>query len=292
MIDGALTWLDGASMEEVPAPAARTYKPHAVALEPLSGEVRSIPALVAQKNASGDLGRFKARVRALPVVDVQTLIARIAVTDDALMLWALHLALDKRGIAPALRWPANTASAQNEFVTFAADLHWFTKRNEQHQPLFKGWVRTLRHPPASPAWHAAVHQQYIFVAPRYSLSHQCAKGLALSERQRLELMTLPTNAQQAERRQLNECRFSDLRERLLTHAMANPDKSGARQPPAIANRRAGLWRTYVLSGRCKTTTAQNWYLLTGETNPDTGKPVTRQAVGKQLSIVEVAARVA
>lgn len=281
-----LTWHDGATVEGISAPARKAPKPHAGAREPLSDEVRSIPALVAQKNTSGDLERFKTRVSVLPTADTQTLITRIAVTDDALMLWAIHLALDKRGIAPALRWPPNTDNPQNEFITFAADLHWFAKRNPVHRPRFRGWAGVFRHLPASPAWHATTHRQYLFVAPRYSLAYMCSKGLALSERQRLEFMMLPTNAMQAERRQLHADKFAELRAQLLTHAVANRDKSGVRQPHDVANRRAALWRTHLLTGRSCAATAQNWHLLTGETTPKTGRPVTRQALDKQLSIVE------
>lgn len=286
MTDEPLSWIDGTTLEDMPAPARKAPKPHAGAGEPLWDDVRSIPALVVQKSTSRDLERFKTRVSALRTVDTQTLVTRIAVTDDALMLWAIHLALDKRGVAPALRWPSNTSNQQNEFIAFAADLYWFTKRNPDHKPSFRGWARALTHPPASPQWHAAIHRQYVFAAPRYSLAHYCGKALALTKGHCSELMTLPTNAMQAERRRLQSDRFADLRAQLLTYATENPDKSGARQPHDIANRRAALWRTYVLSGRCKATNAKNWFLLTGETNSATGKPITRQALDKQLDVVE------
>lgn len=279
MLDQPFALLDGATIEGIPAPALKAPKPYAGAGEPLSDEVRSIPALVALKNASGDLEHFKARTLALHEQDSRTLIARIATTGDALTLWALHLTLDKRDVAPALRWPANTNDQQCEFVNFVADLHWFVKRNPGHKTGYRSWASLLRHPPASPAWHIVAHRLYLFISARHSIPHWCSRGLALSERQRLELTTLPTTAQQATRRQLQAERFAELRERLLTHAMEHPDKSGKRQPHEVANRRAAIWRTHLLSGKCQATTAKNWHLLTGH-------PLTRQALAKQIAIVE------
>lgn len=280
MIDTPMTWRDGATVEGIPpAPARPRTKAPAGAGELIDCAVLSIPQLTVQKAAGGDMEHFKTRALALRDQDTRTLIARISTADDALMLWALHLTLDKHGIAPALRWPANTNDQQAEFITFAADLFWLCKRHPNHRPAYRGWVRALAHSPASPQWHTAVHQLYRFVAPRRSLSHYSAKALALTERQRLELQTLPSNGMQAERRQLQPERFADLRARLLTHTMGHPDKSGAHQPHDIANRRAALWRTYVLSGRRQNATAANWALLTGET-------VSRQALSRQLSIIE------
>lgn len=88
-----------------------------------------------------------------------------------------------------------------------------------------------------------MHRQYCFDAARYSLAYVRAKGLGLNDHQRQELMMLPTNAMQAERRQLQPEAFATLRENLFAHAIANPDKSGLRQAGDIANRRAALWRT-------------------------------------------------
>lgn len=278
-----LTWRDGATMEGIPAPVSKAKTPAAGAGEPLDCEVLSIPQLIAQKVASGDLATFKTRVLALCEQDSQALIARIATTGDTLTLWFIHLTLDKRGIAPALRWPANDDSQQSEFITFAADLLWLSRRYPDHKPNYRGWARALAHQPPSPHWHAAVHRQYLFAAPRYSLAHYCSKALALAERQRQELMTLPTATMASERRQLQSERFTELRERLLTHAMGHRDKAGKHQPHDIANRRAALWRTYVLCGKCKATTTHNWHLLTSAT---TGKPITRQALAKQLVIIE------
>lgn len=275
-----LTWWDGAAIEPELLPAKRTggllTPPPCGGLH--SEDVRSIPSLIAEKSASGDLTRFKAIVRALPTADTQSLILRIATTTDPLTLWAIHCTLDKRDIAPALRWPENDESPQAEFINYSADLLWFCKRNRSHFPLYRGWRGAFTNYPASPKWHATIHRQFVFLYSRYALSFKTAKGLALTDTQRQNLMVLQTNAMQSERRQLHTKKFAMFREHLLTHAVEHPDKSGLHRPEAIANRRAGLWRVYVLSGRDKTATSKNWQRLTGET-------MTRQAIAKQLVIV-------
>ncbi len=263
-------------------PPARTrvaLGPLAGAGEPLGDVILPMPTLVARKAASGDLAAFKARVKALPEARTQTLIARISVTDDALLLWAIHCVLAGRGIAPALRWPGNTDDPQNELITFAAEVHWLARRSPEHQPKFRGWARTLACLPGSPDWHLAVHRQFLYVASRGSVAHLCAVGLALTDRQRQESMLFPTTAMQADRRHLQPERFEEIRARLLAHAMEHPDRSGTRPPHDVAARRAALWRVYVLSCRNKAAMVRNWHSLTGEC-------VSRQALDRQVHIVE------
>lgn len=249
-----------------------------IRVEPLTDDVRSISQLIAERSYRGDLARLAATIRALPATGTQTLVLRLATTADALALWAMHLELARRDIPPAQRWPANQESAQAEFITWLADLHWIAMRYPGHEPRFRGWRGVFTHPPASPAWHATAHRQYLFVRPRYSVAHWCAKGLALTEPQRRDLLAMPTNAMQADRRPLRPEQFAAIRERLLNHAVAHPDRSGMRTPEAIANRRARLWRVFVLAGRDHTATAKHWRNLTGET-------LSRQAIAKQISAV-------
>lgn len=71
MIDAPLTWLNCSTIEGIPAPERKQSKSPAEADEPLAREVRSIPALIAQKVASANLEHFKARVRALPTQSTQ-----------------------------------------------------------------------------------------------------------------------------------------------------------------------------------------------------------------------------
>ena len=278
--DEPMTWRDGAATkpEWLPVKRERAVRPPHAHEGLHSDEVLSISRLIAEKSVSGDLPRFKATVNALAITDTQTLILRLATTTDPLTLWAIHCTLDRLDIAPALRWPANEESPQSEYINYSADLLWFCKRNPRHQPTYRGWRGAFTHTPASPAWHATIHRQFVFLYNRYALSFKTSKGLALDDSHRQDLMMLKTNAMQAERRQLDPEKFAALRERLLSFAIKHPDKSGLHRPDAIANRRAGLWRVYVLSGRRKTATTKNWQRLTSET-------LTRQAVTKQLAIV-------
>ena len=91
--------------------------------------VHSIARLTAEKAVSGDLVRFKTALLALRTTRTDHLILRIATTADPLMLWALHGTLDKRGIAPCLRWPKNDSTPQMVFITWLADVHWLATHN-------------------------------------------------------------------------------------------------------------------------------------------------------------------
>jgi hypothetical protein len=118
----------------------------------------------------------------------------------------------------------------------------------------------------------------VYISERHGLAHWCSKGLALTDRQRTDLMTLPTKSMAADRRQLAPGAAADLLLALLADAHAHPDRSGQRQPQAIANRRAHLWQTFILAGRSMTKTAQHWALITEE-------PISRQALAKQVDAV-------
>lgn len=255
--------------ESRPAPRARPEGVH------------SIARLIAEKNASRDLDRFKMGVLALKTTDTQTLILKIATCSDPLMLWAIHATLDGRGIAPALRWPANTSTEQMKFIGWLADLRWFAKRNPDHRPKFRGWVRLLTETPGSPAWLEMTYWIFTAMYGRQNVTSRTARGLALTHDQRQHLMMLPTSRMVTARLELQPTAFAETRQRLLSHAVESPDKSGTRTPEAIANRRAGLWRTHLLSEGGPTTTAENWRLLTGET-------VSRQAISRHLEAIKTA----
>jgi hypothetical protein len=251
--------------------------------EPTNEAVHSVPRLVADKRDYGDPEAFRRAVKAMRETDTRTLVVRIATTGDPLLLWAIHIVLDGRGVAPALRWPANDASPQGEYLTWLADMFWFAKRNHGHKPSYRGWQGLFTHPTASLKWHATAYRQYLFVAARYSIAHWCSKGIGLTEPQRSQLLTLPTNAMQSDRRQLCPERFEALQDRIASYAMQHPDRSRRHSPHAVANRRALLWRVFVLSARNHTATAMNWQLLTGES-------LSRQAVSKQIAMVAEMAR--
>ena len=228
------------------------------------GVVLSVTDLIRAKNCSGDLRHFRNAVASMREQPVRILILAIETTSDALMLWALHLELDKRGVPPCLRWPANDATPQGKFITLLADLLWFCRRHPGHRARFRGWRDLLSHPPASARWHQCAHRQFLFIAARRSVSHWCATGLDLSDQFRQDLMALQTNAMRAARRPLESRQFIALWERLESHARERPDKSGQVTAVQVATRRAQIWRTYVLAGRSPARAVEFWRLISGE----------------------------
>lgn len=247
--------------------------------EIMSAEVRSVPHLISRRLATPGAQDFARVVRGVALHDIRTLILRLATTDDPLVLWRLHLELDKRDIPPCLRWPGNQSTDQLEFVTWLADLLWLCNRDRSHVPAFRGWRDLFRHQPASAPWHALAHRQFLFVSRRYRLSHWCAKGLGLEDHQRGDLMMMPTAAMKADRRQLAPARWAVIWETLFSDALDRPDRSGVRTPERVATRRAMIWQVFVLSMRSQTEAARRWGLLTGES-------LSRQGLAKQVAIVE------
>jgi hypothetical protein len=241
--------------------------------------VHSITHLIAKKRMSRDLDHFKKSVRAVLDTDTATLVLMFHTTQDPLKLWSIHVVLDGRDIPPALRWPANTDTEQAKFINWLADLLWFTRRNPEHKANFRGWQRLMAETPGSPIW---LEQAYWIFAAMYGSQNVCsytARGLALSHDQRQDLMMLPTSRMVTARLQLQQAPFSETRQRLLSHAVTHPDRSRKHTPDAIAQRRAGLWRTHILSGRSPTTTTENWRKLTG-------KSISRQKVSEQIATVK------
>lgn len=261
--------------------------PHRPKLEtyPVSSVVRSVSSLIAEQRDGPDLPRFQRLGTGLLGTDTRTLIARLETMGEPLLLWTSHLVLDARNVPPALRWPGNQDDEQAHFITWCADLFWLCKRQPGHRPLFRGWQGLFKNEPGSPAWHATAHRQFLFVAPRYSLSHWCSKGLALTDSDRAPLMTMPTKKMCADRRVLEAGRYAGLERLLLQHAAERPDKARQHPPHDVAGRRAAMWRTFVLCGRNQTAAAAQWASLTGER-------LTRQAFAKQIAIASEVQRLA
>ncbi len=276
-----LPWRSGAgfaevdtSVEPVPLPLADGE------LEDLGApEVHSVARLVELKRKAGALDDWKRRVSTFPSTDTQQLILRVCTTSDPLTLWAIHAALDKRDIPPCLRWPANRSDAQMEFVTWAADLLWLTKRNPQHCTKFRSWRRLFTLPPGSAAWLEVAYRVFKAMYVRQNLSSYTTRGLALDDAQRQPLMTLPTSRMFAARQELQPAAFEQTRAHLLTTAMENPDKAGVHTPAEVAERRARIWRVHILCGRQPAATARGWVSLTGET-------VSRQAIARLIDMTE------
>lgn len=285
----SLSWRDGSGSVELAEAPLPSCEPSGAGLETLDAldaldepppPVHSIAGLLAQKKGhSSDLDRWKRSIQALPGVDTQTLVLRISTTADPLTVWALHMHLDKRGVAPCLRWPANASAAQMVFITWAADVLWFTKRNRTHIAKFQSWQRLLEDDPGSEHWRERAYRIFFAMHGRQNISSYTARGLALTPDQRQPLMMLPTARMAADRQELRPAAFEDTRQRLLTHAMTYPDKSGRYSPEAIANRRVRLWRVHVLSGKRPADTAKNWTVLTGES-------AKRQVIARHIATIE------
>jgi hypothetical protein len=241
--------------------------------------VHSISHLVTEKRVGRDLDRFKKSVLALKDAETQTLILRIHTTQDPLMLWGIHATLDGRGIAPALRWPPNIDTPQGQFISWLADVFWFTKRNPDHRAKFAGWGRLLATAHGSQTWLEGAYWIFAAMYGRQNVASYTARGLALTHEQRQPLMTLQTSRMVTARLELQPKPFAETRQRLLSHTMAHPNRAETRTPEAIAEHRAKLWRVYILSGKSPTVTAENWKLLTREV-------IFRQSISKQIDTIK------
>ena len=272
---------EGDSLDDVPF--FGPTKPPKKALAPHFEGLDSFARLIDKKRASHDLAAFKLKVVALPACDTATLIARLGTTSDALMAWAICCQLEKRGVPPCLRWPGNTETPQMLFVNWCADIAWFVKHNPTHTPRFKSWQRLFKYEPFSPQWLETAFWHFVSMHAR-SLAYVTGKALALTDDHRQELLTVPTLAMVAARREIAPERIEQLRADLLTHANNFPDKSGKLNPSDVAARRALLYRAHVLLGKHPPTTAKHWPALTGQT-------ISRQAIGAQLSTIERALRI-
>lgn len=240
--------------------------------------IKSISQLITEKRGCLRAADFSDVVRRLPTTPTRRLILHVGTTTDPLLLWARHLELDRRDIAPCLRWPqADDAAPQLAFVTWLADIYWLAKRCPDHDPTYARWRNLFRYTPAEEKWHRTARWIYRPHKRHYYYS----RGLGLSDEQRQPLMTMQTNSMRADRGILN--RLPDLRDQIRLFADEHPDKSGRRSPEELAERRGLLLRLYLLAGRNQSTTVRYLEQLTGE-------QITRQALRKQLAMIEAATK--
>lgn len=243
-------------------------------------EFHSINHLIANRRQAGGIEDFKRKVVAMKGQDSVTLIARLRTANDPLIQWALHVALDGRGIAPVFRCPAPVKSSdpQAAFIAWQADMQWLCKRYPDHVPkgdMQRFWAQA----PGSAQWKGTACAIYASVSKRQSVSHYLGvRRLALTDAQRQETLMFPTAKMERHRAELHGDGEAALRQALFSDAMANRDKSGQRTPEQVASRRFDFWRTYRLSGESLTVTRENWRLLTGET-------ISRPAIQKQIDAV-------
>lgn len=240
----------------------------------LEADVRSVPALVEAKRSAVDALRFRTQVREMANWTTVDLLPRLETTQDPLMLWALHLELERRDIPPCLRIPMHSLGPQGDYITLVADLLWFQKRNPKHQAVFRGWRDVLRARLCSAQWHQHVYRQFLYNYPR-GLSYMAAKGLGLMEAQRQQLLSMPTSRMARERMGVQGDAFARLIDKLQQHALAHPDRAGKHPPHVVALRRARLLRCHVMSGSSPTLTAEYWRRMTGE-------KLSRQAISAHV----------
>jgi hypothetical protein len=238
--------------------------------------VKFIPQLIEEKRGCPRAASFSEAVRGLPATATTSLIVHLGTTSDPLLLWARHLELDHRDIAPCLRWPqADNAAPQLAYITWLADIYWLAKRWPEHAPAYMRWRNLFHYAPAGVQWHRTARWVY----RPHKHPHYYARGLGLSDDQRQPLMTMQTNAMRADRQILK--RLPDLQDAIRLYAEEHPDRSGRRSSTELAERRTRLLRLYLLAGRNQATTVRYLEQLTGE-------QITRQALRKQLASIEVA----
>jgi hypothetical protein len=243
--------------------------------------LKSVPQLLTERQSNAAAWAFyQAAAADIPQQQTATLVARIVTATDPLLLWLVHEELDRREVPPAFRWPMNQQSAQAEFITWLADIHWFTRRKTNHRPAYKNWQRWFGN--VSDAWHASALRAYSFAFKRGSGGTYFAKGLALTERDRQDLMTMKTKGQIARLRPLRKF-GQEYRRAILDHATAKPDRAGVKTPEEVAKRRYAIWKLYVLADESETSAARQYHKLYGEV-------IARQNLGKQVELAQQAWR--
>jgi hypothetical protein len=207
------------------------------------------------------------------------LLRRVETTQDALMLWAIHRALDGRDVPPCLRWPRRDESPQLLYVTWLADLQWFCRRNAFHEPAYTRWKGLFGNAVASDKWHNVA--VWLYRQGHREPSHYHSKAMGLSDAQRQPLMTLLSNKMRGDRRLLGQ--LPRFREAIWLRATAHPDPSGTQSAEAIADRRAGILRVFLLAGRSRTVAARYYGVRFGES-------ISRQALTRHVEAIELATK--
>lgn len=249
--------------------------------EAVEGErerIQSVPALKAARQVNEAAWRaFRESTEALAEHSTSTLIARIESTGDPLVLWEVHHELDRREIPPAFRYPRSDSTDQARFITWLGDLHWHTRR-ARPATRFRSWRRLFD--PAGESWHENAKNVFEFAWRRDQNASYYAKGLALTDDHRLDLMTIKTSKQIARQRQLKQS--AEMRHAIASHAVANAGRlSKDRRADQTARVRYLIWKTYLLADQSPTITARMFEAIYGE-------QMTRQKVQKQIAAVKQA----
>jgi hypothetical protein len=222
--------------------------------------------------------RLAAFVRSLQEQSAGELLARLSSASTPLRAWFIHNALTNQSIAPVLRGDLDYGDPQLDLIRFAADIKWLQTK-DRVQPVAAAWRRIWAYPVGDRRWHEGVFRIWRAAYMGNRLAHYVAQGLGLDAGQRHQLLTLPTQAQARERQRLRGDAMAQLRDNIYTHALTKPDKSGKKSPEHVTELRIQLWAVHVKCGRSPSVTAAALTAIRGER-------VTRQAVSKQLEIIE------
>ncbi len=252
----------------------------AEALGGLQGaRILSVDALVALKKQSPHIDLYRASVGALRSEGTPELLVRLKTTEDPLMMWALHLVLDDREVAPCLRDAMGERSGQTDYITWLADLFWLTKRMPGHKPGHRTWTGPFKNEPGSNDWHKSALWAYRQSGRRSG--HYLALALGLSASDRQPLKTMPTYTMVGNRQLL--ARSWQYRNAIMTHAVTHRDRSATYTPGEVTERRMAILGVSLLAGRSATRAA--CYL-----ESSTGRRMSRQALTGHVEQIEVATR--
>lgn len=174
------------------------------------------------------------------------LLRLVNTTHRPAALWAAHVALDTHGVPPCVRPAPDGLDHPHRaaFITTLADVHWIANRHPGHRPQLQRMRRVLRDPD-TPQWHKAALWAFQHCKGQPGL---LARRLALTDAQRAQTATMPTRNEANRRRALPD-QLDAIHEKLLTHALDHPDKSGRVTADELAARRTKLLRLFLLLGR-------------------------------------------
>jgi hypothetical protein len=164
-----------------------------------------------------------------------------------------------------------------EFITWLADVYWFTRCKPRHNPGYKAWKRLFG--AVSDSWHACALHVYEFAFKRGYGAAYFTRGFALTDADRRALLTISSTRQIANRRILR--RSSEMRASILAYTIAHPDKSGERRPAEIAKQRYAVWKTYILADRSAAAAARYYGMIYGE-------EIARQRIPEQVDAAKAA----
>jgi hypothetical protein len=233
-------------------------------MEPTASvKVKGIPELIQEQRTDPNLALFKASASGIAVDTIPGLIARIQTTMNPLTLWLIHLDLDRRGVPPGLRWPARLDHPQMRYITWLADILWLRRRYPSHPTSYNRWRGLFIYRPHCVQWHQTalwVHSSK--AAGQHGQGHYFARGLGLTDDQRQEVMTVPTNTMRANRKLLVS--LPDFKLKMTRYLAARPpDKSGTWSAQDVAERLSVVLKTNLLANRNKTRGCAYYEFLVG-----------------------------